>query len=177
MGSKAGCQEVAHRWQLCEQGAPCKEICEIELSLGCSSQSVSACAEACNANLNSAASHCKSEVAMLNKCQASNADACNGEKPAIADACVGELMERAGCVEPEFCNAWCVAAEALGCGDSCLSDCETELEDECGDSFEQIMECGFSHLGAACIDNTLLATGSCDDEVVDWKACLSGELD
>ena len=168
---------MAHTWQLCEQGAPCKEICELEVSLGCSSQSVSACAEACNDNLNTAPSHCKTDVVMLNQCQVSNADACNGEKPAIAAACVDELMEMAACVEPEFCNAWCVAADAMGCGDSCLDACESALKGDCEDPFQQVMECGFNKKEVSCIDNALLPMGSCDDEVADWNACLAGETE
>ncbi len=182
VASKGGCQEEGLAIQECQVDVPCQEICAAKSTLGCSDPSSSKCVKACNANGEGDFSSCKTEVQTLNQCQASNATACNGEELAIADACVEKVLDVSACLFNsnvfEACDAWCVAAQSMGCGDSCVEGCESALgEEECGDHFDQVMECGFNHGDAACIDNALLPTGSCDDEVVDWHACLAGELE
>jgi hypothetical protein len=167
----------------CAQHLGCKRDCKVSIELGCTSETHEACTEACIADVSNlpgsgACGVYREQIAM---CRATQVNpTCNGDEVLTPAACSYWVLEVASCVQDEsmsYCDGWCYAANALGCGgDDCAADCAAKVADEtCGMAWNEMMDCALFFGDAACTAETgFMANGICDSAVQTDTTCLSG---
>jgi hypothetical protein len=98
-------------------------------------------------------------------------------------ACASTVMRVAECIfddstepEPDMCEAWCWAANELGCGGAdCATECANRSTDAtCGMAWIEVLDCGLFFGDAACADGFLAGTSICDSYMTTYTTCVEG---
>jgi hypothetical protein len=166
----------------CIQHLGCKRDCQVSIELGCTTETQAACTEACIEDVTGPdGSSCVGYREQIAMCRATQANpTCNGDEVLTPAACAHWVLEVGSCVQEEsmsYCDGWCYAANALGCGgEDCDADCAAKAADEtCGMAWNEMMDCALFFGDAACTEDMgLMANGICDSEVQTYTTCMAG---
>jgi hypothetical protein len=170
------CPTEQQALQTCVIALPCKKFCAAATTAGCAPAD---CVNQCNADIKSFGVECQGEYSTLLACWGQGVTCENG-KPSIK-GCEQQVALTAHCLSTfgannNECDGYCWAADKLGCGANCATDCKAKLADQkCGSEYRNLIDCavGPSQLQLACNGSTPTPTSACSSDQMSYESCTS----
>jgi hypothetical protein len=176
---RSTCAATQAAFQSCMMDLGCKRSCKKSVDESCTSMTLDACIDACIAEGDELPSGCIYSWDSIAACKVTGSAACVDGELQVPAACASSVMYVAECIQDEsmdMCEAWCWAANTLGCGGTdCAADCAAKLTDTtCGTEWSEVLDCALFFNDAACDGDTFMANGICDSDVTAYETCVAG---
>jgi hypothetical protein len=182
---RSTCAAPQQALSMCMMDIGCKRACDKSVDEGCTSMTLDECIEACIAEGDTLPTTCSYSYDSIAFCKVSGDAACVDEQLVTPMACASTVMRVAECIfddstepEPDMCEAWCWAANELGCGgEDCATECANRSADAtCGMAWNEVLDCGLFFGDAGCADGFLAANSICDSEMTTYTTCVAGGM-
>ena len=175
---RSTCAAQQQAFQMCAANLGCKRSCKKSVDDGCTSMALDECIDACIAKGQDLPTRCAFTWDSIAFCKVTSNASCVDGELTTPEACTTSVMYVAECIADEsmdLCDAWCWAANTLGCGGTdCAADCATKGADPtCGDEWNEVLDCAFLFNDAACTGDTFMANGSCASDVTTYENCVA----